>query len=480
MNANKITKSIEILLLVLNALFIIYYLMLAIYSQPHYDDLHFMWKMNEMSIYDYVKEMYLSRSGRFVAYGLNGVIFSVVNIVGYHQFWPIVFYIIGVLICCKTAKECIKSIDSTVLFNVILLIYNIYILINIDFAVFNWLCAMSYYLLAPSCCLLFCYLNKSILKWYDYVVLSLLVVFLGGGQEAFTPVVLLIMFFNGLYYWHKNDWDIKVTWDLPQIRRIVYVAIAMIILLLIVVVAPGNYVRMADTSQFIHPVGIIGWIKSIVHANGMYLYFMIFYIPYMFILFTITYLLGNRYGTRCLNRIQKIKIVFLLLFSLFIYTLVSSLPNVYLYGGFGIQRSYTHCVFVLLLCVAVCGYVLGDAERKSNIPSFVPIIGLLTFISIMSINIYNDIPVAQQYSEAVNERIEQLQDLQTNGNKEVVVVKELPQPEVNDIKSCLFAFIGKKISKPSLYYTSDTDTVPNEYMYHFKRVYGIDFDFIIE
>lgn len=480
MNANKITKSIEILLLVLNALFIIYYLMLAIYSQPHYDDLHFMWKMNEMSIYDYVKEMYLSRSGRFVAYGLNGVIFSVVNIVGYHQFWPIVFYIIGVLICCKTAKECIKSIDSTVLFNVILLIYNIYILINIDFAVFNWLCAMSYYLLAPSCCLLFCYLNKSILKWYDYVVLSLLVIFLGGGQEAFTPVVLLIMFFNGLYYWHKNDWDIKVTWDLPQIRRIVYVAIAMIILLLIVVVAPGNYARMADTSQFIHPVGIIGWIKSIVHANGMYLYFMIFYIPYMFILFTITYLLGNRYGTRCLSRIQKIKIVFLLLFSLFIYTLVSSLPNVYLYGGFGIQRSYTHCVFMLLLCVAVCGYVLGDTERKTNIPSFVAIIGLLTFISIMSINIYNDIPVAQQYSDAVNARIEHLQELQINGNKDVVVVKELPKPEVNDIKSYLLALLGKTTSKSSLYYISDTDTVPNEYMYHFKKVYGLGFDFVTE
>lgn len=480
MNANKITKSIEILLLVLNALFIIYYLMLAIYSQPHYDDLHFMWKMNEMSIYDYVKEMYLSRSGRFVAYGLNGVIFSVVNIVGYHQFWPIVFYIIGVLICCKTAKECIKSIDSTVLFNVILLIYNIYILINIDFSVFNWLCAMSYYLLAPSCCLLFCYLNKSILKWYDYVVLSLLVIFLGGGQEAFTPVVLLIMFFNGLFYWQKNNWEIKATWDLPQIRRIVYVAIAMIILLLIVVVAPGNYARMADTSQFIHPVGIIGWIKSIVHANGMYLYFMIFYIPYMFILFTITYLLGNRYGTRCLNRIQKIKIVFLLLFSLFIYTLVSSLPNVYLYGGFGIQRSYTHCVFMLLLCVAVCGYVLGDTERKTNIPSFVAIIGLLTFISIMSINIHNDIPVAQQYSDAVNARIEHLQELQINGNKDVVVVKELPKPEVNDIKSYLFTLLGKTTSKSSLYYISDSDTVPNEYMYHFKKVYGLDFDFVTE
>lgn len=480
MNTNKVTKSIGILVLVLNVLFVIYYLMLAIYSHPHYDDLHFMWKMNEMSIYDYIKDMYLSRSGRFVAYGLNGVIFSVVNIVGFHQFWPIIFYVIGVAICWQAAKDCIKSINSKVLFNVILLLYNIYILINIDFAVFNWLCAMSYYLLAPSCCFLLCYLNKSILNRYEYAILLVLVVFLGGGQEAFTPVVLLIMFFNGLYYWYKNNWKIKDTWSLPQVKRIVYVAIALIILLLVVVVAPGNYTRMADTSQFIHPIGIIGWIKSIAHANGMYLYYMLFYVPYMFILFTITYLLGNKYGKHNLDVKQKIKIISILLLYLLLYTLISSLPNVYLYGGFGIQRSYTHCVFVLLLCVAVSGYILGDTGRRSNIPSLVAIIGLLIFIAIMSINIYNDIPIAKQYSDAVNTRIERLQEMQMNGIKNPVVVKELPQPEVNDVKKCLFTLIGKTASKPSLYYTSDTDTVPNEYMYHFKKVYGLDFDFLIE
>ena len=102
------------------------------------------------------------------------------------------------------------------------------------------------------------------------------------------------------------------------------------------------------------------------------------------------------------------------------------------------------------------------------------------FISIMSINIHNDIPVAQQYSDAVNARIEHLQELQINGNKDVVVVKELPKPEVNDIKSYLFTLLGKTTSKSSLYYISDSDTVPNEYMYHFKKVYGLDFDFVTE
>lgn len=481
MNSKILNKCINILLVTLNLLFLIYYFLLAFYSHPHYDDLHFMWRMNEMSIFEYVKEMYFLHSGRFVAYGLNGVIFSVVNTLGFHQFWPIVFYIVGVVMCWLTAHECIKIIPSKILINVILLLYNMYILINIDFAVFNWLCAMSYYLLAPSCCLLLCYLNKRILKWYEYAILSLLVVFIGGGQEAFTPVVLLIMFFNGLYYWHKNNWKMQETWSMPQIKRIVYVAISLFVFLSIVVIAPGNYARMLDASQFVHPIGIIGWVKAIVHANGMYSYFMLFYLPYMLVLFSVMYLLGNRFGQHTFSMQQKCKFICLIVLLLLIYTLISSIPNVYLYGGFGIQRSYTHSVFILLLCISMCGFILGcNKSFKVIQSSVISVIGILSLIIIMSMNIYNDIPIAKEYSDAVNSRIDYLKELQETENTKTVIVKELPSPNVHDVKYNILSLLEKKTDKPSLYYISDADTIPNEYEYHFRKVYGLDFDFVID
>ena len=59
---DTLSNIIKGLLLATNIAFLVYFVVLAIYARPHYDDLHFMWKMQEMSIFDYVKDMYFSRS----------------------------------------------------------------------------------------------------------------------------------------------------------------------------------------------------------------------------------------------------------------------------------------------------------------------------------------------------------------------------------------------------------------------------------
>ena len=89
-------KNFNYLLLGLNTLFLIYYVMLAVYFRPHYDDLHFLWKMREMSISEYVSDMYFSRSGRFVAYALNGVVFSAINYIQIYWIFPVFFWLIRV------------------------------------------------------------------------------------------------------------------------------------------------------------------------------------------------------------------------------------------------------------------------------------------------------------------------------------------------------------------------------------------------
>jgi len=73
-----VTDKTNILLLLLNLLFFTYYVLLAFYSRPHYDDLHFLWKLKQMSIGEYVSDMYFSRSGRFVGYFLNGLVFKTI------------------------------------------------------------------------------------------------------------------------------------------------------------------------------------------------------------------------------------------------------------------------------------------------------------------------------------------------------------------------------------------------------------------
>lgn len=475
-NKTTVDKLILSSLVLLNILFLAYWGILAFYSQLHYDDLHFLWKMREMSVLEYMKDMYFSRSGRFVGYAVNGVVSIITDTLGFHQLWPIFYYALGLGICWLVVKDFKLPVSRFGLFMGICFFYNLYILTNIDFPLFFWLCAMAYYLFIPLACLLLKYLNEEKLCWWQWLIVAFLTLLIGGGNEAFTPIVLLLMFVNGMYLWHSKAWVVKDTWALPQVRRIVWVAVAMLALFAIVVAAPGNYNRMEDTSQFVHPLGVFGWLKAMANAFGMFVFFMSFYIPYYLVAFTLSFYVGSKSDIRL--PMTKMKLVLMLSACFVAYLLISSLPNVYLYNGFGIQRNYTPVVFVLILVVASIGFVVGSGKpsmRSGQVSMF----GLMALAVIMVVNICNDTPTARSYGKAVDERIEKLCSLRDRGQSGIVMVDPLPVPYTEDVKHFVMTRLGKDSPKSVLYYISETDTVPNEYEYHMKRVLNLDFDFVL-
>ena len=469
-------KVILVSLAVLNMLFLVYWIVLAYYSRLHFDDLQFLWQTREMSVFEYVKYVYHTRSGRFVGYALNGVVTMITDTVGFHQLWAVFYYALGLGVCWLVVKDATIRVSKVALFLGMCFVYNLYILTNIDFPLFFWLCAMPYYLQMPMVLLLLKYLNKERLDRWQWTALLVIAVMIGGGNEAFTPVVLLLMLVCGLYWWQSKGWKVNETWKLPQIRRIVWVAVFLLVLFAIVVAAPGNYKRMSDTTQFVHPVGIAGWIRACGEAVGMFLYFMAFYIPYYLIAFALAYYVGGKANVEL--PMTKSKMVGgLLLFWVF-YLMVSSLPNVYLYGGFGIQRTYTHIVLALLVVVMAIGFIIGT-DKKSDRSGWCAVAGLALLVVVMCINISNDTPTAREYAKAVDKRIDFLCSLKDKGQKETVEVAPLPTPYTEDPKHLLWRLLGKEKTKSVLYYVSDTDTQPNKYVYHMRRVFDLDFDFVL-
>lgn len=475
-NNTILNKAILSCLIVLDVLFLAYWGILAYYSQLHYDDLHFLWKMREMSVLDYVKDMYFSRSGRFVGYAINGVVTVVTDKLGFHQLWALLYYALGLGICWLVVKDVKLPITRMALFFGMCFVYNLYILTNIDFPVFFWLCAMSYYLYLPIACLLLKYLNAKELNGWQWTLLMIMVVLIGGGSEAFTPIVLLLMFVSGMYWWHSKGWNVKETWAIPQVRRIVWTAVLILVLFTVVVAAPGNYVRMEDSTQFVHPVGLLGWIKAVIDVVVKFFYFMAFYIPYYLIAFALAFFIGAKMDV--ILPASKGKMVMEIAAVFLVYLIISSLPNVYLYGGFGVQRSYTYIVFALMLSVLSIGFVLGIGKKPEK-PGWRSVGGMAVLAVIMCINIVKDTPSARAYGKAVDERIERLCLLQEQGQKETITVSPLPVPYTEDPKHLVLHLLGKESPQSMLYYISETDTIPNEYEYHMKRVLNLDFDFVL-
>lgn len=479
MRKNWLDRMISASLLILNITFLVYWCILAFYSRPHYDDLHFMWRMQEMSLLDFVKFYYCSRSGRFVAYGINGFVSMVNNCLGFHQFWAILYYAVGIGICWLVVKDQLRQVPRKGLFLGVWFIYNLYVLTNIDFPVFTWLCAMGYYIGLPMLLLILKYMNMERLDWKQWSLLSLMVVYVGGSGETFTPIVLLAMFFYGMYVWHSKHWSIKETWASPQIKRVVWTAVVLLVLLVIVVFAPGNFVRLENgfgDEGFSHPVGIVGWLKATAEAIGMFFYFMTFYIPYYLVAFVLAYYVGGKSQMQLPT--TKLMLILVMVSVFIAFLLLSALPNIYLYNGFGIQRTYTSSVLLLLLVFVGTGYVMGIGG--ASLPSgWISLFGILVLTVIMGVNIVNDTPMAKSYGKAVDERMETLLKLRDMGQEETVTVSPLPVPYTEDVKHRLLTALGKDTPMSVLYYISDTDTVPNEYESHVKHLLKLDFDFVL-
>ena len=475
-----IENKITFLIIIINVLFLLYFLILAYFSRPHYDDLHFLWKLKEMSIGDYIRDMYFSRSGRFFAYFLNGVVFKIIIFLGEHRFFPILFGVIG-FISFWTATKSLFFLESRVLvFNSILFVFNLTILTNIDFAVFNWLCAMSYYWMGSLLLLLVYFICKNKLSVWEWVFFIFGSLFLGGGQEAYTPIVMVTVFCLGIYYMKIDSFVFSKYSSNPKVQKIFISLIILFVSFIIVVIAPGNYLRLAS-DEFITPHSLVGFLKGFVNALGMFTYFQLFYIPYYFLVSLLFVFLGFKSkATSLVISLSYKRLLWFGITSFALYLFLSVLPSVYLWGDFGIQRNYTHVVFMLIVFISFQAFLIGYFKLKLiqiRLLSYSLILGLISMVVLMTSNLMQDTKSASNYAASVDTRIEYLKELNKKGVTGIVEVKPLVVPFTKDPKYILFQFLNKKTNpQPVLYYISDTDELPNEYSSHLKKVYGFDFE----
>jgi hypothetical protein len=184
--------------------------------------------------------------------------------------------------------------------------------------------------------------------------------------------------------------------------------------------------------------------------------------------------------TRLVISFSYKRLLWIGIISFGLYLFLSVLPSVYLWGGFGIQRNYTHVVFILIVFILFQAFLIGYFKLKLiqiRLVSFSLILGLISMVVLMTSNLIQDTKSASNYAASVDTRIEYLKELNKKGVTGIVEVKPLVVPFTKDPKFVLFQFLNKKTNpQPVLYYTADTEESPNEYSFHLKKVYGFDFE----
>ena len=473
-----IQKFLIALLGTLNVLFLAYYVALSCNYSMHFDDVHFMWKLRDFSIREFVYDMYMTRGGNWVGYGITGILFKSANWIGDYHWIPIVLYIAGVLMTLGAVRGLFKGVSKWGICMSVIAIYNIYMLTAPDFAVTTWLCACNYYLFATCMCLLIRYLNYPKLEWWRWLILVYLVLNLGGCNVVVTPMALLLMLAMALIIWQRNSWQIVPTWADVRIRRIVYVTIAILVVFGIMMVAPGNYARLETGDDMNHPTSLMEFGIAYVKCVATYIYMMAFYIPYYLLVLA----LGCYVGINSLNNWVKDKKKALLeaVGAYAAYLAVSVLPLAYLSGGFGIQRNYTHATFFLVMLFFAIGYIMGEGKtqwkKQVGVACGVLAVGMC---AIVVLNVRQDIPVIRNYRIAHEQRFEYLKQLQEQGNTETVYVDPYPSVCTPDVKYNVMKMLRKNTSMQAINYPADTDVEPNEYEGHIRKLLKLDFDFVL-
>lgn len=466
------------LLLVSNCLFLIYYVLLACYSRFHFDDIEMMGMVNRMSLSEFVEYMYLYRSGRFVAYGCNWLIYKTVLLLDDHRFFPVFILILGYGACWMSLKHFVKKTDRRFFFMLMVFAYNIYVFTNLDNAQYTWLCAMIGYLTVPLSILFLLTINQPILKWYNWLLLVMITPLL-GTKESYTPLLLFFMLVNTVYYLKKYDWHISSAWNAKPVRRMALLASIMVILLLVVIVAPGNYVRMngfemEEYSQPLSlPVFLLGMGKSVV----VFFYFIFYNLPYYCILAVLFVYAGKKFGKTTYSAKAFGGIV--LVYCLFV--VITAIPNAFLFRGFGYKRGYTSLVFMTILFISIIAYMHGSsiASKKDN-RTVVPFLGVLAVSMAVLYHIVIDTPTVVNYADCYDERMARLEELQEHNNNDVVYVDLLPIPYTTNIKYDIYKLIGRrKNPRPVLYYVPDQPNRPTVIGTFLKDLYHFDYDIIL-
>ena len=449
-------KAVWALILIADFLFLAYFSVLSVNARPHFDDLAFLTMLKDMSIPEYIHSYYVNESGAFIGYFVNGLLFSAINLFGHAKILPILWILLGVVICCCAVRVYSGSFIWREQLPIVVLLYSIYIFANLDAAISFWFCGMSYCLKGPLALLLLSFISRRSLCKTDVLVVGLLAFWIGGENAAFSCVMLATLGIYALTILGSYKWKLSSAFEDTRGKKVLLALSAMLVSFAVVVVAPGNYVRLGspefETMQ--RPASIFEWLIICVKCMATYCYFLAFNIHWYAIAGGTAWF----WGKSAKKRISLSRRVIYCLAGFWLVELVLfSMPQSFLFGGFGYQRVWTPMCFVTMVCVAVSFYILGNTSAKDinfSIPTCCAGLALLSAVLIWHIG--TDSKAVTEYSQAYDARWAELSSVPSE-QTETIVLEKLKTPYTTDLKFDIYSLIGRqKNTRPELYYVPDS------------------------
>lgn len=491
MKNNQISFIIKLLVCITVAATTAYLLMLGWYNTLSLDDYGFAVDLRVYNPFSWTKQIYLTWQGRFTGFFLSGIRFELFDTSSL-WIWTIIHLLLGYMVTWLYMKDVVRIKDTCLNVGISVLLTNIAICSVFEISTFYWLCCAGYFFVIYATLLLVYVLFFAHWRnWVRYVVAVLCAIYISGSAENYAPLVLLVLGLIWLYTIIKDarTSSFKVAFQKHQLLFIVCAIIGIGFLLMLL--APGNKVRMNQGGQpvgFMHQFALVPFIKKVVVANFVFGLRLLSRGLYVIGVLPIALWLGkwmkDHNAVISDEYIWKRIIVATIFLILFIFIAVTAC--VYGIGYYPPLRSMGYVLFVVMAWALYCGILVGyhytETLNKCINYCFIICLGLWTGYGCYYL--IKEQPAAKHYYEYIQARDTRIQQLAANGSTTPVVVKPLILPYWSNSYSYVRTFLNrclgsKRVVKENYfpYMTSELCDDPNNFKNNgLKSYYQANFD----
>ena len=399
MNLDKYWK----LLLVANVTYLLYVIILSYFNMPVSDDWVFFNSVDEKGIWEFQKEIYMTWQGRFSMFFMTSVYLYIYKLFGTVFFVSILNYSVGVISIYLLLKLFIPKLEVLKKLIVSLLAINIVLVSSMSYHTFFWICASSYYLISFLTVILAYLILKKGYSIMDIILIIVFSILISGSAEHYVPMVMLS---GGIYYIYLVKSSLRGKGDIK--KKLLLSLIILFVGFVIMVIAPGNYVRI---SVFERPDTIISWCFAIVKSYALLFPALVPSIIEMSIVFIPSILIGKELKCRGIkmNVIFDKRSMLVTFIGLIIIYMIGILPGTCATATLAPLRAFSYFSVIGVLFFMYWGIALGYSYRVEGymglkgMNSAIIVFSILFFIYSIG-KIVTDFPRVLDYKESLDER----------------------------------------------------------------------------
>ena len=421
---------------------------LSFHNRLAADDLYYLGCVPKYGIFDCMKDLYISYSGRWTAYSLTGLVAYLYykSSVALFVFNVITISILFLLLY-NILKTILEKISKSVLPRNLIFVFALILTSALFFTSFSkgetwfWLVQLCTYLWSIIALLVIIHsILKNNNKWFNPLLLFISSVFIGGASESYT-LIFIFSLLSFLIIINSSEFFKMI---LPDKKKVSFNLIFSILIIsasfLITAIAPGNEVRLNALPQpsFIERLVIPfeSFVRLIIlKISSIIPFLLIFCLPWL--------ILGNYLssGNKKNHFRFDVKPFVYLVVLLFVFILPTSI----IMSEPGPDRALSIISFSLVFLFSGWFYYIGlKFDIKSDLLNLVKVFTAPAIIFIIILQIFNQYEITSAYSRAYDDRITFLQNANKN---EIGFVEVDPLPESGMLYSA-------EISEDPLHFTN--------------------------